>query len=123
MKRAGLKCKPWKCDILRGSTKYLGRIVDRHGVRPSPEAVKAVLTWKSPRTDTQLMSFLEFANFYRELMKEYADKVFPMQQLVRNKGKKFEWNERAREVFEIIKRVLLRSASARHAHGERHVRS
>ena len=52
MKRAGLKCKPSKCEILRDSIKYLGRMVDRHGVRPDPEAVEAVLTWKTPRTDT-----------------------------------------------------------------------
>ena len=50
MKRAGLKCKPSKCEILRDSIKYLGRMLDRHGVRPDPEAVEAVLTWKAPRT-------------------------------------------------------------------------
>ena len=32
MKRAGLKCKPSKCENLRDSIKYLGRMVDRHGV-------------------------------------------------------------------------------------------
>ena len=65
MKTAGLKCKSQKCEILRDSSKYLGRIVDRHGVRSYPEAVEAVLTWKAARTDTQLMSFLGFANYYR----------------------------------------------------------
>ena len=34
--RAGLKCKPSKCEIPRDSIKYLGRKVDRHGVRPDP---------------------------------------------------------------------------------------
>ena len=29
-------------EILRDSIKYLGRMVDRHGVRPDPEAVEAV---------------------------------------------------------------------------------
>ena len=106
MKRAGLKCKPSKCEILRDSIKYLGRMVDRHGVRPDPEAVEAVLTWKAPRTDTQLMSFLGFANYYREFIKGYADKVYPMQKLMRNKGKKFEWNEEAQVAFENIKREL-----------------
>ena len=92
-KRADLKCKPSKCEIHRDSIKYLGRMVDRHGVRPDPEAVEALLTWKALRTDTQLMtSFLGFANYYRELIKGYADKVYPMQKLMRNKGKKFEWN-------------------------------
>ena len=106
MKRAGLKCKPSKCEILRDSIKYLGRMVDRHGVRPDPEAVEAVLTWKAPRTDTQLMSFLGFTNYYREFIKGYADKVYPMQKLMRNKGKKFEWNDEAQVAFENIKREL-----------------
>ena len=76
MKRAGLKCKSSKCETFRDSIKYLGRMVDRHLVRPDPEAVEAVLTWKAPRTDTPLMSFLEFANYYREIIKRYADKVY-----------------------------------------------
>ena len=58
MKRAGLKCKPSKCEKFRDSIKYMGIMVERHGVRPDPEAVEAVLTWKAPRTNTQLMSFL-----------------------------------------------------------------
>ena len=85
-----LEVSPSKCEILRDSIKYLGRVVDRHGVRPDLEAVEAVLTWKAPRTDTQLLSFLGFANYYREFIKGYADKMYPMQKLMRNKGKKFE---------------------------------
>ena len=104
MKRAGLKCKPSKCEILWDSIKYLGRMVDRHVVRTDPEATDALLTWKAPRTDKQLMSFLGFANYYREFIKGYADKVYPMQRLMRNKGKKFEWNDEAQVAFENIKR-------------------
>ena len=78
-------------------------MVDRHGVRPDPEAVEAVLTWKAARTETQLLSFLGFANFYRELIKGYADKVFPMQKLMRNKRKKFEWSDEAQTAFDNIK--------------------
>ena len=81
-------------------------MVDRHGVRPDPEAVEAVLTWKAPRTDTQLLSFLGFANYYREFIKGYTDKVYSMQKLMRNKGKKFEWNDEAQVAFENIKREL-----------------
>ena len=106
MKRAGLKCKPSKSEILRDSIKYLGRMVDRHGVRPDPEAVEAVLTWKAPRTDTQHMSFLGFANYNREFIKGYADKVYPMQKLMRNKGEKFEWSDEAQTAFENKKREL-----------------
>ena len=106
MKQAGLKCKPSKCEILRDSIKYLGRLVDKHGLRPDPKAVEAVLTWKAPKTDTQLMSFLGFTNYYREFIKGYADKIYPMQRLMRNKGKKFAWTDEAQVSFENIKREL-----------------
>ena len=95
-----------KIEILRDSKKYLGRMVDRHGVRPNPDAAEAVLTWKAHRTDTQVMSFLGFANYCREFIKEYADKAYTMQQLMHNIGKKFEWNERAQESFENLKREI-----------------
>ena len=106
MKRSGLKFKPSKCEILKDSIKYLGRMVDRHGIRPDPDAVEAILTWKSPKTEHQLMSFLGFANYYREFIKGYADKVYPMQQLMRHKGKKFTWNNAAEESFQRIKEEL-----------------
>ena len=106
MKRSGLKCKPSKCEIPKDSITYLGRMVDRHGIRPDPDAVEANLTWKSPKTEHQLMSFLGFANYYREFIKGYADKVYPMQQLMRHKGKKFTWNNAAEESFQRIKKEL-----------------
>ena len=52
------------------------------------------------------MSFLGFANYYREFIKGYADKVYHMQKLMRNKGKKLDWNEEAQAAFENIKREL-----------------
>ena len=39
MKRSGLKYKPSKCEILNDSIKYVGRMVDKHGIRPNPDAV------------------------------------------------------------------------------------
>ena len=99
MKGSGLKCKPSKCEILKDSIKYLGRMVDRHGIRPDPDAEEAVLTWELPETEHQLMSFLGFANYYREFIKGYADKVYPMQQPILHKGKKFTWNNAAEESF------------------------
>ena len=104
MKIAGLKCKSSKREIHRESRKYLPRMVDKQGVRTDPDAVEAVLTWKVPRTERQLMSLLRFATYHWEFIKGYA--VYPLQQLMRNKGKKFVWNERAQEAFQNIKREL-----------------
>ena len=52
------------------------------------------------------MNFLGFSNYYREFIKGYADKIYPMQKLTRNKGKKFCWTDEAQVSFENIKREL-----------------
>ena len=52
------------------------------------------------------MSFLGFANHYRKFIKGYADKVYPMQQLMRHKGKNFTWNMAAEESFQRIKKEM-----------------
>ena len=52
------------------------------------------------------MSFLGFVNYYREFIKGYADKIYPMQQLVGNKGKKFSSTDEAQVSFENMKREL-----------------
>ena len=58
--------------------------MDRHGVRPDPEAVEAVLTWKAPRMDTQLLSFLGFAKYYREF--NWNKEICPGRLTVKKEG-------------------------------------
>ena len=50
------------------------------------------------------MNFLDFANYYREFIKGYADMIYPMQHLMRNKGNRLSWSEEAQVSFENIKR-------------------
>ena len=89
-------------------------MVDKHGMRPDPDAVEAVLTWKSPKTEHQLMSFLGFANYYREFIKGYADKVYPMQQLMRQ-GQEVHVEQRSRRVIPENKERAMRGTSTRYA--------
>ena len=49
-----------KCEILKYSIRYLGKMVDKHGIRPDPDAVEAVLTRKdSVETDSLREKSLE----------------------------------------------------------------
>ena len=85
-------------DVTGTNDQSSGKVVHRDLAGP--------LCRKSPKTEHQLMSFLGCANYYRECIKGYADKVYPMQQLMRHKGKKFTWNNAAEESFQRIKKEL-----------------
>ena len=93
--------------------------LNKHGVRPDPEAVEAALTWKAPKTDTRLMSPLGFANYYREFNKGYVDKIYPMQKLTRIKGKNSVGLKRLRSPLRISRANFgrLRSSACRQKRG------
>ena len=58
LREAGLKCKPSKCEILKGEVVYLGRLINQEGVQPDPKSVRVVLKWEVPRNKWELQSFL-----------------------------------------------------------------
>ena len=58
------------------------------------------------KNGTPVDELLGFCELLMEFIKGYADKVYPMQQLLRHKGKKFTWNNAAEESFQRIKKEL-----------------
>ena len=52
------------------------------------------------------MSFLGFANYYREFINGYVDKTYPMQQFMRHTVKKFTWIYRGGRIISKIKNKL-----------------
>ena len=42
LRNAGLKMNPKKCEIMRDSIKYLGRIVDASGIYPDPQQAESI---------------------------------------------------------------------------------
>ena len=83
LREAGFKMRAEKCDFLRTETKYLGRVVSAEGIKPDPQAVEKVREWMPPRNKEELQSFLGFANYYRDFIPFHAEKVEPMQDLLR----------------------------------------
>ena len=122
MKRSGLKCKPSKCDIVKDSIKYLCRMVDRHGIRPDPDAVEAVLSWKSPKKEHKLMSFLGFANYYRGIHQELCVQGIPDATVNETQRQEFHVEQRSRRIIPENKEIIVRGTGFGDANGKRDVR-
>ena len=95
----GIKCKPSECDILKGEVVYYGRLINEEGVEPDPESIRVVLKWEVPRNKRELQSFLGFANYNREFIKDYEVVAVPIQHLVRTRGTVREWTSRCQRAF------------------------
>ena len=105
LKKAGLKCKSSKCEFLKTSNKYLGRIFDGEGVRPHPDSVETVMQWQTPRKERELQRFLGFYQILLRVHKRPQGTGRAHEQAGR-KSVDFEWNAQAQVAFELTKEKL-----------------
>uniref|UniRef100_A0A1X7US55 Reverse transcriptase domain-containing protein n=1 Tax=Amphimedon queenslandica TaxID=400682 RepID=A0A1X7US55_AMPQE len=60
LEEAGVQLKQSKYSIGKSSVEYLGHIIDKDGLHPAPEKVKAVKMAPEPRNITELRAFLGY---------------------------------------------------------------
>lgn len=97
-----------KCAFFRKELKYLGYIVDEHGLRTDPEKVKAILAIPTPKSKRELKKFLGTASWYRRFIPNFSTVAAPLNSLT-STGKKappFQWSDTANEAFEKLKSAL-----------------
>ena len=70
--KAGFKLKPSKCKFFKLKITYLGHIVSAAGIETDPKKIEAVTNWTTPRTVTDVRSFLGFTNHYCRFIRGYA---------------------------------------------------
>jgi len=66
----------------------------------SPEKVEGVPNWRRPESLTDTQSFLGFANFYRQFIRNYSGVARPLTELTKSEGKNWAWNAQAEAAFE-----------------------
>jgi hypothetical protein len=70
---------------------FLGHIISAEGIAVDPSKAQEVLDWKSPKSVTQIRSFLELAGYYRRFIPNFSKIAKPMTKLLEKKAK-FKWS-------------------------------
>jgi hypothetical protein len=84
---------------------FLGHVFSVEGIAVDPSKVKEVLEWKSPRSVTQICSFLRLAEYYRRFIPNFSKIAKPMTKLL-EKDTKIKWSLQCEEVFITLKKLL-----------------
>ena len=79
-----------KCDFNMKEILILGVVVRRGQVQMEMDKVKAVKEWKTPTKIKEVESFLEFANFHRQFIKNFSYTAKPLNELKEKKDWKWE---------------------------------
>lgn len=98
---AGLTLNRDKCHFCKSELRYLGYIVNEHGLLVDPDKVKAILDLKPPTHVAELRRFLGICGWYRRFLKNFSDVTAPLRALL-HIGQKFVWTEECTKSFETI---------------------
>jgi len=90
LQKNGLAVSPEKCVWKTQEVEFLGYVIGRNGIKMSEEKVKAVLSWETPKSLTEVQSFLGFANFYRRFIQDYSQVARPLTELTKREAAQ-EW--------------------------------
>ena len=84
---------------------WLGQILNQEGIRPDPEKTEVIANWPQPRNVKELQAFLGFANWFRQYMHGYSQKVPDLTKLTR-KNQEFIWTSKCNRAFNRVKSAL-----------------
>ena len=76
--------------------------MSKEGVSVDPAKIQTVSEWPTPKSVSDIRSFLGLAGYYRRFVRDFSKIARPMTNLMK-KESKFEWNEKCEEAFQILK--------------------
>ena len=105
LEKAGLTLGLEKCAFDQPSVKFLGQIVDRNGIRPDPDKVKAIQEMPPPRNVSELRRFLGMINQQSKFSPSLAENTKPLRDLLSKKNH-WSWTSVHQETFDRLKEFL-----------------
>ncbi|GBG91477.1 hypothetical protein CBR_g52433 [Chara braunii] len=106
LREANFKINAKKCDWAKTQVLNLGHILDGDGVKPEDSKIAAIRDWPTPRTLTELRSFLGLANYYRKFVRNFSTIVAPLRRLLR-KETIWKWDKDCTSAMKKLKQALI----------------
>jgi len=101
----GLAVSLEKCVWKVPEVEFLGYIIGRNGIKMSEGKVRVMLSWETPKSLTEVQSFLGFANFYRRFIQDYSRIARPLTKLTKKEAEhEWKWNPEAERAFQELKK-------------------
>ena len=101
----GVTLNDEKCCFGVSSLKYLGYVVDAHGVHPDPDKVEAIEKFSPPTDVKGIRRFLGMVNQLAKFVPNIADKTKPLRELL-SKNIVWTWSEVHEAAFRNLKSIL-----------------
>ncbi|XP_058828493.1 uncharacterized protein K02A2.6-like [Topomyia yanbarensis] len=94
-----------KCSFGRSQIKYLGHLLDQHGIRPDPSKIEAIKLMPAPMNVSEVRSFLGAINFYGKFVPNMRALRYPLDELLKSEAN-FNWTTECQTAFDKFKQIL-----------------
>ncbi|CAA0840348.1 Uncharacterized mitochondrial protein AtMg00860, partial [Striga hermonthica] len=105
LRREKLYAKFSKCEFWLQRVAFLSHVITQAGIEVDPSKVSAVQNWSTPKSPSEVRSFLHLAVYYRRFIEGFSKIALPLSQLTR-KSVKIEWTDRCESSFQELKKRL-----------------
>ena len=103
---AGIKLNLEKCKFLQPSIDYVGYTIDKNGLHPNQNKIKAINEIQVPTNLKSVRGFIGVCSFFRKFIYKFSDLAEPLINLTR-KNVKFHWTQECQKAFESLKQALM----------------
>ena len=98
---AGVTLNEDKCEIAKTQVKFLGQLIDKHGIHPDPGKVSAIKQMKAPTNITELRRFLGMLNQLGKFIPQLAEATKPLRELLSAKNQ-WLWSSSQQQAFKTV---------------------
>nr|GEU93738.1 reverse transcriptase domain-containing protein [Tanacetum cinerariifolium] len=84
---------------------FLGHVIDSKGIHVDPEKIESIKDWASPKSLTEIRQFLGLTGYYRRFIEGFS-KIAKLMTKLTQKNAKFDWGEKEKAAFQLIKQKL-----------------
>ncbi|GBG74428.1 hypothetical protein CBR_g18840 [Chara braunii] len=106
LREASFKINAKKCEWAKTQVLYLGHVLDGDGIKPEDSKIAAIRDWSTPRTLTELRSFLGLANYYRKFVRNFSTIAAPLRRLLKKEAI-WQWDKNCMSALKRLKRALI----------------
>ncbi len=101
----GLRLHKSKCEFLKDRVEYLGHIIDKDGLHPVPEKVRAITDAPAPSNVSELRSYLGMLQYYARFLPNLSSELSPLHDLLKDKTP-WLWTDKCQAAFLRTKQLL-----------------
>jgi hypothetical protein len=85
LRDAKLQLSLKKCKFASSEIEYLGHVLGKDGVKPTPKHLEAIREYPAPCTTAELRQFLGLVGYYRRFVLGFSDVARPLTDLTKDK--------------------------------------